>query len=142
MDMNQQMREYLEKLEKSNRQQVRFARVQCIFSIVAAVCCLLLLLTVAKLVPDIRELSGQISTIAVQAETVLTNLETVTEELAKADLAGVVEDVDALVVTSQEGLLEALNKVNSIDIDTLNTALEHLAKIVERLERVSSFCGM
>ena len=142
MDMNQQMREYLEKLEKSNRQQVRFARVQCIFSIVAAVCCLLLLLTVAKLVPDIRERSGQISTIAVQAETVLTNLETVTEELAKADLAGVVEDVDALVVTSQEGLLEALNKVNSIDIDTLNTALEHLAKIVERLERVSSFFGM
>jgi len=141
MEMNQQMLEYMEKLEQSNRQQVRFARVQCIFSILAAVCCLLLLLTVAKLVPDIRELSGQISTIAVQAETVLTNLETVTEELAAADLTSVVEDVDALVVTSQEALLEALTKVNSIDIETLNIALEHLAKIVERLERVSSFLG-
>ena len=141
MEMNQQMLEYMEKMEKSNRQQVRFARVQCVFSILAAVCCLLLLLTVAKLVPDIRELSGQISTIAVQAETVLTNLETVTEELAAADLSSVVEDVDALVVTSQEALLEALTKVNSIDIETLNIALEHLAKIVERLERVSSFLG-
>jgi len=141
MEMNQQMLEYMEKLEQSNRQQVRFARVQCIFSILAAVCCLLLLLTVAKLVPDIRELSGQISTIAVQAETVLTNLETVTEELAAADLTSVVEDVDSLVVTSQEALLEALTKVNSIDIETLNIALEHLAKIVERLERVSSFLG-
>jgi len=141
MEMNQQMLEYMEKLEQSNRRQVVFARVQCIFSILAAVCCLLLLLTVAKLVPDIRELSGQISTIAVQAETVLTNLETVTEELAAADLTSVVEDVDALVVTSQEALLEALTKVNSIDIETLNIALEHLAKIVERLERVSSFLG-
>ncbi|MBQ3504057.1 MAG: hypothetical protein IJA75_05075 [Oscillospiraceae bacterium] len=141
MEMNQQMLEYMEKLEQSNRQQVRFARVQCIFSILAAVCCLLLLLTVAKLVPDIRELSGQISDIAAQAETVLTNLETVTEELAAADLTSVVEDVDALVVTSQEALLEALTKVNSIDIETLNIALEHLAKIVERLERVSSFLG-
>ena len=142
MEMNQQMQEYMEKLERSNRRQARYALVQCIFSVVAAVCCLLLLLTVAKIVPDVKELSGEISAIAVQAETVLTNLETVTEELAAADLAGVVEDVDALVVTSQEGLLEALTKVNSIDIDTLNTALEHLAKIVERLERVSSFFGM
>lgn len=141
MEMNPEMQVYLEKLEKSNRQQVRCARLQCLFSVLAAVCCLLLLLTVAKLVPDIKALSDQISGIAVQAETVLTNLETVTEELAAADLSGVVSDVDNLVVTSQAGMEDALAKINAIDIETLNQAIEDLAKIVEPLAKVSSFFG-
>ena len=64
MDMNPEMQVYLEKLEKSNRQQVRSARLQCFFSFLAAVCCLLLLLTVAKIVPDIKSLSDEISGIA------------------------------------------------------------------------------
>ena len=134
MEMNHEMQALMEKIEKSNRQQVNFARIQCIFSVVAAVCCLLLLLTVAKIVPDIRELSGEISGIAAQAETVLTNLETVSDELAAADLEGLVTDVDSLVASS-------LEKISAIDIETLNIALEHLAKVVERLERVSSFLG-
>ena len=86
MEMNHEMQEMMEKIEKSNRQQAMFARIQCVFSVVAAVCCLLLLLTVAKIVPDIKELSGEISGIALQAESVLTNLETVTEELAVQSL--------------------------------------------------------
>ena len=141
MEMNPEMQVYLEKLEKSNRQQVRSARLQCFFSFLAAVCCLLLLLTVAKIVPDIKELSNEISGIAVKADTVLTNLETVTRELAAADLEGLVTDVNGLVTTSQEGLEGALEKMNAIDLDTLNTAIEDLAKIVEPLAKVSSIFG-
>lgn len=141
MEMNPEMQVYLEKLEKSNRQQVRSARLQCFFSFLAAVCCLLLLLTVAKIVPDIKELSNEISGIAVKADTVLTNLETVTRELAAADLEGLVTDVNGLVSTSQEGLEGALEKMNAIDLDTLNKAIEDLAKIVEPLAKVSSIFG-
>lgn len=141
MEMNPEMQVYLEKLEKSNRQQVRSARLQCFFSFLAAVCCLLLLLTVAKIVPDIKELSNEISGIAVKADTVLTNLETVTRELAAADLEGLVTDVNGLVTTSQEGLEGALEKMNAIDLDTLNKAIEDLAKIVEPLAKVSSIFG-
>lgn len=141
MEMNPEMQVCLEKLEKSNRQQVRSARLQCFFSFLAAVCCLLLLLTVAKIVPDIKELSNEISGIAVKADTVLTNLETVTRELAAADLEGLVTDVNGLVTTSQEGLEGALEKMNAIDLDTLNKAIEDLAKIVEPLAKVSSIFG-
>ena len=141
MEMNPEMQVYLEKLEKSNRQQVRSARLQCFFSFLAAVCCLLLLLTVAKIVPDIKELSNEISGIAVKADTVLTNLETDTRELAAADLEGLVTDVNGLVTTSQEGLEGALEKMNAIDLDTLNKAIEDLAKIVEPLAKVSSIFG-
>lgn len=141
MEMNSEMQIYLEKLEKSNRQQVRCARLQLLFSVLAAVCCFLLLLTVAKIVPDIKELSNEISGIAVQAESVLTNLETVTQELAAADLEGLVSNVDGLVSASQQGVESALGKINAIDIEALNKAIEDLAKVVEPLAKVSSFFG-
>lgn len=134
MEMNHEMQALMEKIEKSNRQQVNFARIQCIFSVVAAVCCLLLLLTVAKIVPDIRELSGEISGIAAQAETVLTNLETVSDELAAADLEGLVTDVDSLVASS-------LEKISTIDIETLNKAIKDLAEVIEPLAKVASIFG-
>lgn len=134
MEMNHEMQALMEKIEKSNRQQVNFARIQCVFSVVAAVCCLLLLLTVAKIVPDIRELSGEISGIAAQAETVLTNLETVSDELAAADLEGLVTDVDSLVASS-------LEKISTIDIETLNKAIKDLAEVIEPLAKVASIFG-
>lgn len=134
MEMNHEMQALMEKIEKSNRQQVNFARIQCIFSVVAAVCCLLLLLTVAKIVPDIRELSGEISGIAAQAETVLTNLETVSDELAAADLEGLVTDVDSLVASS-------LEKISTIDIETLNKAIKDLAEVIEPLAKVANIFG-
>ena len=141
MEMNPEMQTVLEKLEKSNRQQVRAARLQCFFSFLAAVCCLLLLLTVAKIVPDIKELSNEISGIAVKADTVLTNLETVTQELAAADLESLVTDVSGLVSTSQEGVENTLEKLESLDFDTLNKAVGDLAKVVEPLAKVSSIFG-
>ena len=134
MEMNHEMQALMEKIEKSNRQQVNFARIQCVFSVVAAVCCLLLLLTVAKIVPDIRELSGEISGIAAQAETVLTNLETVSDELAAADLEGLVTAVDSLVASS-------LEKITAIDIETLNKAIKDLAEVIEPLAKVASIFG-
>ena len=141
MEMNPEMQVYLEKLEKSNRQQVRSARLQCFFSFLAAVCCLLLLLTVAKIVPDIKELSGEITGIALQAESVLTNLETVTQELAAADLEGLVTDVNGLVSTSQTGVEQALDKLNAMDMDTLNKAIEDLSKVVEPLAKFAGMFG-
>lgn len=141
MEMNPEMQVYLEKLEKSNRQQVRSARLQCFFSFLAAVCCLLLLLTVAKIVPDIKELSGEITGIALQAESVLTNLETVTQELAAADLEGLVTDVNGLVSTSQTGVEQALDKLNAMDMDALNKAIEDLSKVVEPLAKFAGMFG-
>ncbi len=141
MEMNEQMQEYLEKLEKSNKQQVRYARLQCLFSIAAAVCCVLLLLTVAKIVPDIKALSKEISGVAAQADVVLNNLETVTEELAAADLDGLVTDVNTLVNTSQQGMEGALEKLNGLDIDTLNQAIKDLADVVKPLAKALSIFG-
>ena len=133
----------LEQLAESSRKQEHFARIQCIFTIVAAAACLLLLFSVSRVIPQVKYLSEQIHSISVQAETVLTNLETVTDELAKSDISSMVSHVDTLAQTSQSGIQQALEKINGIDIENLNKAIEDLSKIVTPLadlvQKLSNF---
>ena len=75
---------------------------------------------------------------AQQAETVLANLETVTAELAESDLSGMVENVDALVSnvdglvsTSQDGVEQTIAKLNGIDFEALNQAIQDLSDVIE-----------
>jgi predicted PurR-regulated permease PerM len=129
MDNNQ----ILQQLADSNRKQERFARIQCIFAILSTLFCLLILLGVFQVLPQIQELAVQISNLSAQAETVLTNLEVVTEELAQADIAGMVTNVDSLVSSSQSGVEQALVKIEAIDIDALNKAIADLSAVISPL---------
>ena len=79
METKERTLELLEKMEKNSRSQVLYARVQAILSLIAALCCAALLICGIKILP-------QLQNAAQQAETVLTNLETVTTELAQSDL--------------------------------------------------------
>jgi len=127
----------LEQLEKLSRKQVRFARIQCIFSIAAAVCCLVLVVSVVRILPQFSQAAGQVQSLAGQAETVLTNLEGVTQELAQADIGSVVTNVDTLVTASQSGIEEAMEKISAIDIEALNQAIEDLNKVIEPLAKMA-----
>ena len=135
MDNHQKLMDLLEQMEKANRKQVAYARLQFVFSVTAAICCILLLLAGVKVLPQLQEA-------ALQAETVLTNLETVTTELAQADLIGMVENVDALVTnvdglvgTSQEGVEQTMAKINAIDFDALNDAIKDLSDVIEPIAK-------
>jgi len=73
---------------------------------------------------------------------VLTNLETVTTELANADLTGMVENIDALVgnvddlvSTSQTGVTQAVQKINAINFDALNDAIKDLSDVIEPIAK-------
>lgn len=135
MDKDQRLIELLERMEDASRKQVLYARVQCIFSVVAAICCAMLLLAGMNVLPRLQEA-------AAQAETVLSNLETVTAELAQSDLSGMVENVDvlvgnvdSLVSTSQAGVEQAIEKLNAIDIDALNAAIQDLSDVIEPIAK-------
>jgi len=147
MDEKKEMREFMEQIEESNRQQALFAKLQCLFSVVAAVCCVVILIAVLGILPQIKDMAAQVDVVLANVETVtgqlaeadvaavMTNLERVTDQLAEADLGGMAGDVSELVHTSQAGVEEALGKLNSIDLDTLNDAIEDLAAVVEPLAR-------
>jgi uncharacterized protein YoxC len=128
MEEKQELQELLKRLDESNRQQAKYARWQCILSVAAAVCCVGLFVLVWQLMPQVQALTGQM-------ETVLTNLETVTAQLAGMDLGEMVRNVDDLVVTSQAGVEETMAKLNSIDFDELNRAIGNLSDVVEPMAK-------
>ena len=126
MEDKQELRELLERLDQSNRQQAKFARWQCIFSIASAVCIVGLFVLVYSLMPQVQALTTQ-------TEVVLENLTEVTDQLAGMDLGTMVENVDELVITSQAGVEQAMEQLNAIDFETLNQAIEDLSAVIEPL---------
>jgi uncharacterized protein YoxC len=129
-----------------DKKQEQLAKLQCILTGVAAACCLGILILLCTLVPrvyglvektetvltDLEAVTGQLEG---QMEGILTNLEEVTQELAQTDLAGMVENVDTLATTSQSAVEHATEKLDTIDLDTLNKAIKDLADVVEPLAR-------
>jgi len=131
---------------EENRKQTAYARWQCIFTAVAAACCLGVFAVVLSVLPQIRGAVGQLETVLTDLEavtgtldgeldTILTNLDTVTRELAQADLTGMVADVDSFVTTGQGAVEQVTEKLDIIDFETLNRAIEDLADVVEPLAR-------
>ena len=115
-------------LQKLMEKQNQYAKWQCILTAAAAMCCLGVFVLVFTVLPQIRGVAGQM-------EAVLTDLEAVTEELAQADLKGMAADVDAFVTTGQSAVEQATEKLNVIDFETLNRAIEDLADVVEPLAK-------
>ena len=128
MEDKKELQELLERLDQSNRQQAKYARWQCIFSVAAAVCCVGLFVLVYNLMPEVRSLTGQM-------ETVLANLELVTDQLAGMDLGSMVRNVDDLVVTTQEGVEQTMGQLNAINFEELNRAIRNLSDVVEPLAK-------
>jgi cob(I)alamin adenosyltransferase len=94
-----------------------------------------------SIVPKLMDFTAEAEGLLAQAEVVLTNLEDVTSELAQVEYTKMIDDVNGLVASSQEGLEQTLEKVNSIDIEKLNEAIDGLAKVVEPLTRFFKVFG-
>lgn len=124
MDNQEQIQKLLEKMESNSRRQLFYSRIQFFATLALTVCCVLLLLRIRQFLP-------QIELLAAQAEQVLTNLEAVTGELQKLDLVGMVENINSLVSTSQDGVEEALGAIKEIRFDALNQAIEDLSAVIQ-----------
>ena len=137
----------LQEIRDENARERKYAKTQmrmAVFtSLTSLIIIILVAIGVAFIVPRILVVVNQADTImqqtndlVTQAETVMTNMEQVTNELAKADITGMLEDVDSLVVSSEESMSEALKKVTDIDIDSLNDAIKDLGSIVSPLAKL------
>ena len=85
--------------------------------------------------PQITLIGQQAEITLADLQTTLTNLEVITAELAEADLGSMADNVDSLVTSSQAGVEQAMEKLNSIDFDTLNRAIRNLSDVVEPLAK-------
>lgn len=148
MDEKKELQELLQRLDRSNRKQAWFAGLQVVFSLIAAICCVVALMTVVGFLPKIEATMEQVDAVLANVEQVsdelakadvagvMENLEEVSTQMAEADLAGLVGNVNALVDTSQSGLEETLKKLNTIDLETLNQAIQDLADVVQPIAKL------
>ena len=139
---HEEMNKIAGNLACSVKQQLKLARMQCIFSAAAAVCCAVLLIVALCFVPKLLSVVETTEILAARANTVLSDLELVTSDLARADLAQMVDNVTELadqsgegVAMAKDGVALAVEKIDAIDIDTLNQAIRDFSDVVEPLAK-------
>jgi len=160
---NTENKQMLELLAKLNRQQVRLAWVQCVFSAICLLCCAAVAVMIYTALPKVNrivsrteQLVSQAEDFVGQAEDVMGNLQTVSDQLSNldvgtlmGDMGNILEDmgglldnveslignVDSLVNTSQSGVQSTLEKLDKIDFDKLNKAIDDLSAVIEPLAK-------
>ena len=100
----------MERIEASNAGQEKYAKKQYLIIVIYAA---------VTLIPKANTTFQNLNLI-------MEDLDTITSDLAEADLGGMISDIDHLVSSSEDSVQNALNQLNSIDIDTLNQAINHL----------------
>ena len=139
MEQNERTLELLEKIEKTNRRQLLFTQIFCGIALVAVLFCVIALVKVNQLLPQIQDITAQM-------QGVLGNMEQAAGQLAALDIRGIAENVETLVgnvdmlaVSAQDSLKQTMTKLNTIDFETLNKAIEDLSAVIQPL---ADFFGM
>ncbi len=128
MQDNQQILELLTKIEKTNRRQLLFTQILCGAALAAAVFCIVTLVRLGALLP-------QLEITVSQMQGVLQSLDSVAAELAELDMKSIVDNVNALAISAQDSLRQTMTKLDTINFETLNQAIEDLAAVVEPLAK-------
>ena len=128
-----EMKRFMERLEKSNAGQEKYAKLQYRMSQITAAASILILCivlyTAATVIPRVNTLFNDI-----QAS--VSNIQKISKDLSDANLPEMIDNMDRLVTTSESSIETAVEKLNSIDFDSLNSAIRDLANIVRPLGKL------
>lgn len=133
MEENRKLEEILARIEESERKQEKYMRRQFMMTTVMALCCVGILCAVILAYQNIVP-AAQDALMAVG--NVTSNLSEISTELTKVDFRGLVEHVDHMAVTSEEGVKQALEQINAININELNQAIESLYDVIAPLAKL------
>ena len=121
-------------LTRQSQKQTRLIRVLCILTGICMLFCATSFAVLAGIAPRLLTLSDQL-------QTILQDLSVVSSEFAKLDLAGMVTNVDTLVLSAQDSLQQITKKLDAINIDSLNQAIAHLAALIAPLAKFFGISG-
>lgn len=134
-------------IRDNERREMEYAKKQSRFAVIISLLCLVFvvvtMVVVLMVVPKALDLIDNINVIVADAgdsladvSVVLKDLNKVTSELAEQDIAGLFNNVDALVNQSQTSIDKAMSKVEQMDIESLNEAIRDLRAVVEPLAKL------
>lgn len=128
-----ELTELMKTIKASNREQETYFRKQYRMSQITAVSSVIIL---ALVIAACMTVIPRINALFTNMETVLENVQVVSDELAGANLDQMITNVDQLVTTSQTSVDAALQKINDIDIVTLNKAIRDLSSIIRPIAKI------
>lgn len=126
----EEFRDAIADLRKTNQEQADYAKRAWIMSLISTIAVLIVAVFVlvygAYLMPKVNRILDD-------AEESLTNIQTISEELVKADYEGIIGDVGGLVTTTEESLNTTMKKIDEINIKQLNQAIKDLSDVIQPL---------
>lgn len=135
-----QIVEILKDIQVNEQKEMKYAKKQSRFAIIISIVCLMVVVCVAfavfTLLPKANALIGTTESIVTEAEGAVKNLNKITTELAEVDVDGLFDNVNGLVIQSQKDVTSAMEKLNAINFEKLNGAIEDLASIVDPLAKL------
>lgn len=126
------LEEFMKRLEASNARQEKYARKQYRMSQITALASIVMLILViyacGTVIPRVNALFSNM-------EIVLKDVETVTSQLAGSNLDQMIDGINQLVSTSEYSIRQAVERLNAVDIETLNQAIKGLYDVVNPLSK-------
>ena len=113
---------YLELLEKQNK-------MTKIIAVLMGIICAVVVISAITIVPRVNRTLRE-------AQQAIEAMNEIADSLDVEELGGLITDTHEFVNTSNEELADAMERVESIDIDTLNRAIQDLEAIVEPIARM------
>lgn len=117
-------KEILQEQLECARKQMRYSRITCIMATVMA---LTLVISAVFVVPSLNRTADSIAQVSGQLEEL---------QLQDLELAETLKDIDEFVITSEKGVQKTIEKLDAVDLEKLNEAIEALRNVVEPLRRI------
>lgn len=112
--------------ESIQEMQLKIMKKQLWYSRLTIVTFLVLILVVGYMVV-------QVSSLVPQVNSVLDNVEEISADLRDEKLSDTIRDIDEFTKTSQTGVEQAIEKLERIDLDSLNEAIQDLNSLISPL---------
>ena len=116
------------KILKEEKKQSRKEGVQSIALIVMAVCAVIVTISVVALIANV---TAKLNSLYTKADTAITTLNEVASGIKEADLPGMAEKIETLTNDATSGISTTMEKIDSIDIESLNNSIERLDQATE-----------
>ncbi len=135
MSENEANTEVAGKILKEEKKQSRKMGIQSFAMVIFAVCAVII--TVAVLL-TLNNMTRKINSIYTKADAAITTLNQVATDINEADLGSMAGEVRALTQNAADGVETTMQKIDSIDIESLNNSIERLDTATQAFEATAT----
>ncbi len=130
-DLNEHLSDIKEEMKKDNKRDAVKDNVRTIAAVIMAASAAVIALAVVLLINNIN---NKINAIYVKADSAITTLNEVANDIHSADLVGMADQLKALTENAADGVSTTMEKIDSIDIEHLNDTIERLDETTQAFQ--------